>query len=119
GHGGSGHAVRCGGRRRVRRYRPDRRSAGRPAGVRRAGPPGAPAPAGDWTGRGVMSSPRVALVLASSTGGIGRHVASLAEGLVRLGCDVAVYGPAATEAHFGFTGYGARFTAVEMPTGER
>ncbi|HKS98038.1 MAG TPA: glycosyltransferase family 1 protein, partial [Rugosimonospora sp.] len=54
---------------------------------------------------------RVALVLASSTGGIGRHVASLAEGLGRRDCEVTVYGPAATEAHFDFTGHGAGFVA--------
>jgi glycosyltransferase involved in cell wall biosynthesis len=66
-----------------------------------------------------MSARRVALVLASSTGGIGRHVASLAEGLVALGDDVTVFGPAATGEHFDFAGTGAEFVAVEMPTGER
>ena len=35
---------------------------------------------------------RVALVLASSTGGTGRHVASLVEGLVRDGHEVSVHG---------------------------
>lgn len=66
-----------------------------------------------------MSARRVALVLASSTGGIGRHVASLAAGLVALGDDVTVFGPAATTVHFDFAGTGAAFVAVEMPTGER
>ena len=65
-----------------------------------------------------MSARRVALVLASSTGGIGRHVASLAAGLVSLGDEVTVFGPAATGEHFDFAGTGATFVAVEMPTGE-
>jgi glycosyltransferase involved in cell wall biosynthesis len=63
----------------------------------------------------MTSGRRVALVLASSTGGIGRHVASLAEGLTRLGSQVTVFGPAETEAHFDFTGRGARFSPVAMP----
>ena len=59
---------------------------------------------------------RVALVLASSTGGIGRHVASLVEGLVRDGYEVSVHGPAATDERFGFAERGAAFTPVEIPT---
>lgn len=64
-----------------------------------------------------MSSgrPRVALVLASSTGGVGRHVRSLAEHLVESGHRVDVHGPAATEALFGFRAVGAGFTPVEIP----
>jgi glycosyltransferase involved in cell wall biosynthesis len=59
---------------------------------------------------------RVALVLASSTGGIGRHVASLSAGLVAgAGVEVTIYGPADTERQFGFTGSGARFVPVEIP----
>lgn len=58
---------------------------------------------------------RVALVLASSTGGTGRHVASLASGLVREGVTVTVFGPLATEDRFGFTATGARFHPVEIP----
>jgi glycosyltransferase involved in cell wall biosynthesis len=58
---------------------------------------------------------RVALVVASSTGGTGRHVASLAEGLVAGGAAVTVFGPAATERRFGFTGVGAAFVPVEIP----
>ncbi|MDT5035330.1 MAG: hypothetical protein QOE03_515, partial [Micromonosporaceae bacterium] len=58
---------------------------------------------------------RIALVLASSTGGIGRHVASLAGGLVRGGADVTVYGPADAERQFAFTGSGAGFVPVEIP----
>lgn len=62
----------------------------------------------DWRGS-------VALVLASSTGGVGQHVASLARGLVTAGCEVMVCGPAATDELFGFTAAGATFVAVEIP----
>jgi glycosyltransferase involved in cell wall biosynthesis len=58
---------------------------------------------------------RIALVLASSTGGIGRHVATLTAGLAAAGSHVDVYGPAATDAQFGFSTRGARFTALEIP----
>jgi glycosyltransferase involved in cell wall biosynthesis len=58
---------------------------------------------------------RVGLVLGSSTGGIGQHVASLARGLVDSGVAVTVCGPATTEEQFGFTARGARFTPVEIP----
>lgn len=61
-----------------------------------------------WTGH-------VLLVLASSTGGIGQHVAGVTEGLVRAGCQVTVCGPAATERHFHFTDRGAQFEPVEIP----
>jgi hypothetical protein len=57
----------------------------------------------------------VALVLASSTGGIGQHVASLARGLSAAGCRVLVCGPAATDELFGFTAAGAAFAPVEIP----
>ncbi|GAA3451660.1 glycosyltransferase family 4 protein [Dactylosporangium matsuzakiense] len=58
---------------------------------------------------------RIALVLASSTGGIGRHVGMLAEGLVARGHEVSVHGPAATGEQFGFAGHGATFVPVEIP----
>jgi len=58
---------------------------------------------------------RVALVLASSTGGIGRHVASLTTALVAGGTEVTVLGPAATGAQFGFAALGASFVPVEIP----
>jgi glycosyltransferase involved in cell wall biosynthesis len=58
---------------------------------------------------------RIGLVLASSTGGIGRHVGMLVEGLVAHGHEVSVHGPAATEQQFGFSGRGARFVPVEIP----
>jgi glycosyltransferase involved in cell wall biosynthesis len=62
----------------------------------------------EWTGS-------VVLLLASSTGGIGRHVVGLAEGLSRAGCAVTVCGPAAAEELFHFTDRGARFRPVEIP----
>lgn len=58
--------------------------------------------------------PRVLLLLASSTGGVGRHVASVAAALAGAGVPVLVVGPAATDAQFGFAAAGARFTAVEI-----
>ncbi|ODB77002.1 glycosyltransferase family 4 protein [Micromonospora sp. II] len=65
-------------------------------------------PAPRWPGS-------VALVLASSTGGVGQHVRSIAGGLTEAGASVLVCGPAATEEQFGFTGVGVRFTPVEIP----
>lgn len=63
------------------------------------------------TGRGGT----VALLLASSTGGVGQHVRSLTIGLVSADIAVLVCGPAATEEQFNFTDAGARFRAVEIP----
>ncbi|TNH22767.1 glycosyltransferase family 4 protein [Micromonospora orduensis] len=57
----------------------------------------------------------VALVLASSTGGVGQHVRSVARGLVAAGARVLVCGPAATQEQFDFVGVGARFEPVEIP----
>ncbi|GAB3090080.1 glycosyltransferase family 4 protein [Micromonospora schwarzwaldensis] len=65
-------------------------------------------PAPRWPGS-------VALVLASSTGGVGQHVRSVARGLTEAGASVLVCGPAATQQQFDFTGTGARFTPVEIP----
>ncbi len=56
----------------------------------------------------------IALVLASSTGGIGTHVASLAAGLTAGGVPVTVLGSAATQDRFDFTGRGADFVPVEV-----
>jgi glycosyltransferase involved in cell wall biosynthesis len=53
----------------------------------------------DLTGR------RVLLVLATSTGGVGRHVQSLARGLTAAGAVVRVAGPASTQRVFGFPSY--------------
>nr|WP_253878882.1 glycosyltransferase [Actinomadura rupiterrae] len=61
-----------------------------------------------------MAGTRVALVLGTSAGGVGRHVRSVAAGLVERGARVAVFGPAATEELFGFTGVGARFAEVDL-----
>lgn len=60
---------------------------------------------------------RVLLLLATSTGGVGRHVRSLAGGLVERGYQVSVGGPAATEELFGFRETGATFFPVEIATG--
>ncbi|HLU98124.1 MAG TPA: glycosyltransferase, partial [Thermobifida alba] len=46
---------------------------------------------------------RIALVLATSSGGVGSHVRSLCRGLAGRGHRVAVVGPAATEERFDFT----------------
>jgi len=57
----------------------------------------------------------VALVLGSSTGGVGQHVASLVRGLLGAGCRVLVCGPPAVDQLFGFTEAGAEFAPVEIP----
>ncbi|HEY7173334.1 MAG TPA: glycosyltransferase family 4 protein, partial [Micromonosporaceae bacterium] len=57
----------------------------------------------------------MALVLASSTGGIGRHVRSLASGLVRRGVTVTVYAPEETGRQFAFASLGAAFVPIEIP----
>ncbi|WP_432906040.1 glycosyltransferase family 4 protein [Micromonospora matsumotoense] len=56
----------------------------------------------------------VVLLLASSTGGVGQHVRSVARGLVEAGQPVLVCGPAATGEQFDFAATGARFTPVEI-----
>ncbi|MFD9690136.1 glycosyltransferase family 4 protein [Kitasatospora sp. NPDC059088] len=56
----------------------------------------------------------VVLVLAASTGGIGAHVRSLAQGLVAHGVTVTVCAPAGTDALFGFSRTGARFHTVDI-----
>jgi glycosyltransferase involved in cell wall biosynthesis len=48
---------------------------------------------------------RVLLVLATSTGGVGRHVQSLVSGLQQRGADVTVAGPASTQQVFHFPSY--------------
>lgn len=67
---------------------------------------------------------RVALVLATSTGGVGAHVADLARGLATGGARVTVCGPAATSQRFGFDSLAPAdgstgtvdFVAVEIST---
>ncbi|GAA1694129.1 glycosyltransferase family 4 protein [Glycomyces endophyticus] len=61
-----------------------------------------------------MSHRRIALVLGPSTGGIGTHVASVAEGLVARGDAVLVVGPPETEERFGFRARGARFAPAPI-----
>ncbi|MEU4717411.1 glycosyltransferase family 4 protein [Micromonospora purpureochromogenes] len=65
------------------------------------------------------SAPRsqgtVVLLLASSTGGVGQHVRSVARGLTEAGVPVLVCGPAATQDQFDFSAVGARFAPVEIP----
>lgn len=58
---------------------------------------------------------RVLLLLGSSTGGIGAHVAGLAEGLAGVGAEVTVAGPDAVGGQFRFTERGASFAPVEIP----
>lgn len=62
---------------------------------------------------------RVALVLGTSTGGVGEHLRLLVAGLVGHDLRPAVLGPAATDETFGFSGLGARFAAVEIGAAPR
>jgi glycosyltransferase involved in cell wall biosynthesis len=57
------------------------------------------------------------LILATSTGGVGRHVRALAGGLNAKGVQVTVHGPSATEEMFGFTAAGATFVPTEIASG--
>jgi glycosyltransferase involved in cell wall biosynthesis len=66
-------------------------------------------------GYGPTAKPgRVSLVLGSSTGGIGRHVGSLARGLIERGIRVTVYGPAATLKHFDLESAGVPTAPLEI-----
>ncbi|MEV6152205.1 glycosyltransferase family 4 protein [Nonomuraea sp. NPDC052129] len=60
---------------------------------------------------------RVAFVLGTTSGGTGRHVRMLVEGLIRRGHRVVVVGPASVEEQFSFGEAGARF--VEAPMSDR
>lgn len=62
---------------------------------------------------------RVALVLGTSTGGVGRHVRALAAGLHARGAAVTVCAPASVEAAFGFGALGATFVPVSIGKGWR
>jgi glycosyltransferase involved in cell wall biosynthesis len=73
-----------------------------------SGRPSAERPLAGW---------RVAVVLATSTGGVGTHVRSVLPELHASGVEVAVCGPAATDRLFGFSGAGASFRAVEISAG--
>jgi glycosyltransferase involved in cell wall biosynthesis len=73
----------------------------------------------DTSVRGTAPAPEpgqlhAVLVVAASTGGIGTHVRSLAQGLTAHGVTVTVCGPAVTDTLFGFSGSGARFHPVEI-----
>ncbi|ROO84109.1 glycosyltransferase involved in cell wall biosynthesis [Actinocorallia herbida] len=57
---------------------------------------------------------RVALVLGLASGGLGRHVKAVAEGLAERGARVAVCGPGETERTYGFSGAGVRFAEVDI-----
>jgi glycosyltransferase involved in cell wall biosynthesis len=57
---------------------------------------------------------RVALVLGTSTGGVGRHVADLVGGLVGSGADVVVACPPEVEARFRFGEGGAHVVPLEV-----
>ncbi|MFG1710243.1 glycosyltransferase [Nonomuraea sp. M3C6] len=57
---------------------------------------------------------RVAFVLGTTSGGTGRHVLMLVEGLVRRGNQVLVVGPRSVEEKFSFAGAGARFVDVTV-----
>ncbi|MFC4565335.1 glycosyltransferase family 4 protein [Nocardiopsis mangrovi] len=57
---------------------------------------------------------RIGLVIGVSSGGAGRHVHSLAGGLVARGHQVVVVGPAETDDRFGFAATGAAFVPVEI-----
>lgn len=57
---------------------------------------------------------RVAFVLGTTSGGTGRHVRMLTEGLVRRGHQVLVVGPRGVEERFAFAEAGARFVHVSV-----
>jgi len=59
-------------------------------------------------------SRRIGLVLGTSTGGVGAHIASLIPGLLADGWQPRVCGPRSTDELFGFSGLGAQFRAVEI-----
>ena len=59
---------------------------------------------------------KVAFVLGTSAGGIGRHVKMLAAGCAARGMPVEVFGPAPTDRAFGFTSYEAAPAAPTAPT---
>lgn len=58
---------------------------------------------------------RVVLVLATSTGGVGRHVAALGRGLSKRGHTVTVLGPMATNQRFGFDSRAGDEAGEESP----
>ncbi|HVE98970.1 MAG TPA: glycosyltransferase family 4 protein [Mycobacteriales bacterium] len=63
---------------------------------------------------GLLARRRIALVLATTTGGTGRHVRAVVDAALTAGAGVTVAGPATTDVAFGFTSGGARFVPVEI-----
>ncbi len=61
-----------------------------------------------------MSGLKVAIVLATSAGGVGSHVHSVVAGLRERGANVVVLGPASVGELFDFGAAGARFSEVEI-----
>jgi putative peptidoglycan lipid II flippase len=80
-----------------------------------AAPPGVPA----GSAAGGVAGRRVVLVLATSTGGVGRHVHALAAGLAAAGASVVVAGPTTTLATFDFAATGAATAAVPIGASPR
>src|SRR4051794_13466982 len=68
---------------------------------------------------GPVAGRRLALVLATSTGGVGQHVRSVSAALVAAGAQVLVCGPAGTDELFDFSAGGAAFAPVEIAPGVR
>jgi glycosyltransferase involved in cell wall biosynthesis len=64
-----------------------------------------------------MADGAVLLVLATSTGGVGRHVRAITDQLVASGREVVVAGPQATDEMFGFAEAGGTFVPVEIASG--
>ncbi|WP_017559655.1 glycosyltransferase family 4 protein [Nocardiopsis baichengensis] len=62
---------------------------------------------------------RIALVLGTSSGGVGNHVRSVARLMAGRGHRVAVLGPAEVGERFAFERAGARFAPVEIGAGPR
>lgn len=62
----------------------------------------------------MSTHPSVSLVLGTSTGGVGAHVASLVRGLLADDWPVTVCGPDATDKLFGFSRAGAVFRPVQI-----
>lgn len=61
-----------------------------------------------------MSGLKVAVMLATSSGGLGGHVRSVVTGLCARGAHVVVLGPSSADELFGFAAAGARFAPVEI-----
>ncbi|GAB3729666.1 glycosyltransferase family 4 protein [Nocardiopsis nanhaiensis] len=57
---------------------------------------------------------RIALVVGTVSGGVGRHVRSLGEGLLRRGYRVAVLGPPSVDRELGLSSSGMRFSPVQI-----